>query len=349
MKKLAAVVVLFLACAAAAATAYLFYSRAHEPFQGYATPEQVVTIPRGTATPAIGRLLVNAGVVRDLTTFRVAVWLTGDDRRLQAGEYQFDRPMSAIDVLGKIATGDVVLLTLTFREGLTIKEMAAVFEAGGFGTAASFVEAAGDVSLIRPLDPSATDLEGYLFPDTYAFPRGTGASGVVRQMIGRFEQALTPSLRDQAIKRKQSIRELVTLASLVEKETARPEERGTVAGVYANRLRIGMPLQCDPTVIYALELAGTYDGNIRRADLSVDSPYNTYRYPGLPPGPIAAPGSGSLEAAAAPADVPYLYFVSRNDGSHIFAQTLAEHNRNVRQFQIEYFRQLRAKERQGQD
>jgi UPF0755 protein len=144
-----------------------------------------------------------------------------------------------------------------------------------------------------------------------------------------------------------SVRQLVTLASLVEKETARPDERPAVAGVYANRLRIGMPLQCDPTVIYALQQAGTYDGNIRRADLAFDSPYNTYRYPGLPPGPIAAPGRGSLEAAAAPADVPYLYFVSRNDGSHVFARTLAEHNRNVRQYQIEYFREQRRRAREA--
>jgi UPF0755 protein len=133
-------------------------------------------------------------------------------------------------------------------------------------------------------------------------------------------------------------RQLVTLASIVEKETGNPMERPLVASVYENRLRIGMALQCDPTVIYALELAGRYDGNIRRDDLSVDSPYNTYRYPGLPPGPIASPGRASLEAVAHPADSDYLYFVSRNDGSHVFAKTLAEHNKNVQKYQVEYFR-----------
>jgi UPF0755 protein len=138
----------------------------------------------------------------------------------------------------------------------------------------------------------------------------------------------------EPLPRAMTIREWVTLASLVEKETASPDERPTVAGVYANRLRIGMALQCDPTVIYALMKAGRWDGNIRRADLQIDSPYNTYRYPGLPPGPIASPGRASLEAARQPADVPYLYFVSRGDGTHVFSATLAEHNANVRKYQI---------------
>jgi UPF0755 protein len=133
-------------------------------------------------------------------------------------------------------------------------------------------------------------------------------------------------------------RQAVTLASLVEKETGKADERSLVAAVYRNRLKIGMAMQADPTVVYALRKAGNYDGNIRKEDLSLDSPYNTYRYPGLPPGPIAAPGKASLEAALKPADVPYLYFVSRNDGSHVFARTLAEHNRNVREFQVLYFR-----------
>jgi UPF0755 protein len=197
---------------------------------------------------------------------------------------------------------------------------------------------------VAEIDPEAENLEGYLFPDTYALPRHADASMVVSQMVGRFMEVLTPEVRAGTAEQTLSIRQLVTLASLVEKETAVPEERTVVAGVYANRLRTGMLLQCDPTVIYALQLAGTYDGNIRRADLSIDSPYNTYRYAGLPPGPIAAPGRGSLEAAANPAEVDYLYFVSRNDGSHEFARTLAEHNRNVQRYQVEYFRALRRAE-----
>jgi UPF0755 protein len=164
-------------------------------------------------------------------------------------------------------------------------------------------------------------------------------------MVERFAKVLTPELRQAASDRGRTIRQLVTLASIVEKETAQAGERPEVAAVYSNRLQIGMALQCDPTVIYALERVGKFDGNLRRDDLQFDSPYNTYRYPGLPPGPIAAPGKASLEAAAHPADADFLYFVSRNDGSHAFARTLDEHNRNVQQFQVQYFRARRAAER----
>jgi UPF0755 protein len=333
-----ALVFLVLAIAAAGTVAAVLYSRVNAPFQGYSTNEQFVEIPSGAGPLAIGSRLIAAGVVRDPLTFRAALWLTGEAPRLKAGEYRFDRPMTPREVIGKIARGEVHVLPITFREGLTFREMAAVFEAGGFGQAAAFVEAASDGALIHDVDPEAKDLEGYLFPDTYAFARGTTAARVVRAMVDRFVQVLTPELRATAAARGLSVRQLVTLASLVEKETARPEERPLVASVYANRLRIGMGLQCDPTVIYALQLAGRYDGNIRRADLMIDSPYNTYRYPGLPPGPIAAPGLGSLEAAARPADTDFLYFVSRNDGSHEFSRTLAEHNRHVRRYQVEFFR-----------
>jgi len=222
---------------------------------------------------------------------------------------------------------------VTFREGLTVREMAAVFESAGFGSAADFIAASRNAALIKDLDPEARDLEGYLFPDTYTLPRSATAVQLIERMVNRFQKAATPELRQAATARGLTLRQLVTLASLVEKETAKPDERPVVSGVYTNRLKIGMGLQCDPTVIYALMLAGRYDGNIRKGDLQIDSPYNTYRYAGLPPGPIAAPGEASLHAAANPADVPYLYFVSRNDGSHVFSTTLDEHNRNVNEFQ----------------
>jgi UPF0755 protein len=253
--------------------------------------------------------------------------------------------MTPSDVVAKLAKGDVYLRPITFREGLTIRQMAAVFEERGFGPRTEFERAAGNGQRIAGIDPDAPDLEGYLFPDTYALPRRTTADQLVERMVRRFEQTLTPELRARAAGRGLSVRELVTLASLVEKETARGEERPLVAAVYSNRLAIGMGLQCDPTVIYALERAGSYDGNLTRAGLQIDSPYNTYRYAGLPPGPIAAPGKASLEAAADPADVPYLYFVSRNDGSHAFATTLDEHNRNVHEWQVLYHRNKAARPR----
>jgi UPF0755 protein len=341
MKKLIAAALLLLV-AALAAVMFVFYQRVHRPFRGYDAPDRLVEIPAGLGTRAIGERLAAAGVVRDTTTYRVALWVSGRERTLQAGEYRFDRPMTPLEVLDKIARGDVDRIRVTFPEGLTIDEMAAIYEHEGLGSAAAFAEAARDVAPIASLDAEARDLEGYLFPDTYSVPRHIAAPQLVRVMVARFREVAPRELRGAAQERGWTLRQLVTVASLVEKETAKPEERPIVAAVYANRLRAGMALQCDPTVIYALQRAGTYDGNIRRVDLSIDSPYNTYRFAGLPPGPIAAPGRGALEAAANPAAVPYLYFVSRNDGSHEFAETLREHNRNVQKYQIQYFRDLRA-------
>jgi UPF0755 protein len=337
VKRLVAAFVVLVAVAAVAFGGW-FALGIQRPFKGYATPEQFVEIPTGSSSAAMGRRLADAGVVRSAAAFRAAVWQRGAGRRLQAGEYRFDHPMSAVEVVDKIARGDVYLRSITFREGLSIKQMAELFEAKGFGPASDFARAARNVDEIRELDPAAADLEGYLFPDTYALPRRATAEQLVSRMVTGFQKALTPEVRQQAAARGMSVRELVTLASIVEKETGKPDERPLVAAVYANRLKIGMGLQCDPTIIYALERAGRYTGNLTREDLHLDSPYNTYRYAGLPPGPIASPGRASLEAAAAPADVSYLYFVSRNDGSHAFASTLDEHNRNVHQYQVEYFR-----------
>jgi UPF0755 protein len=313
----------------------------NRPYQGFQGAEQFVDIPPGAGPAGIARRLVQAGVVRDAATFRLAVWLTGDGRRLQAGEYRFDRAVSARQVVEKIARGDVYLRPLTFPEGLTMRQMAALYEQKGFGTAADFLTAARNVSLVSSVDPAATDLEGYLFPDTYALPRHATADQLIARMVAGFRKALTPDVLQKAAGRGLGVRQLVTLASIVEKETGNAGERPLVAAVYSNRLKIGMGLQCDPTVIYALERAGRYDGNLTRENLTFDSPYNTYRYAGLPPGPIANPGRSSLEAAADPADVPYLYFVSRNDGTHAFATTLEEHNRNVEEFQRKYFRDRR--------
>lgn len=309
-----------------------FSLRFNQPYRGYDTAEQFVELTPGDGTQAIGRKLVSSGVIRDRWSFRIALAMTGAARRLKAGEYRFDRPMTATEVVGRIARGEVYLRPITFPEGLTILEMSRIYESRGFGPSSEFVSAARNTALVADLDPTARTLEGYLFPETYNLSRHAGAPELVRMMVGRFHQIFTP-LREEARARGLSPRQVVTLASLVEKETARVDERPTVAGVYLHRLRIGMALQCDPTVIYALELAGRYTGNLTREGLSIDSPYNTYRYPGLPPGPIASPSRASLQAAAQPADGEYLYFVSRNDGSHAFARTLDEHNHNVYKYQ----------------
>jgi UPF0755 protein len=320
--------------AALAAFAGVLHLRVDEPFRGYTGDEQFIDIPPGSGPAVIGRRLVDAGVVRDRLTWRVALFESGSARALKAGEYRFAAALSPRQVIARLVKGDVYLRPVTFPEGLTIAEMAQIFQKNGFGSTADFVQAASDVSLVKALDPEARDLEGYLFPDTYGLPRHTSAAQLVAQMVGRFKQVFGDDLIAAATARNMKVREVVTLASIVEKETARPEERPTVAAVYLNRLRIGMGLQCDPTVIYALQKAGRYTGNLTRENMQFDSPYNTYRYAGLPPGPIAAPGRASLQAALNPAPVDYLYFVSRNDGTHVFSKTYEEQRRNVQDFQI---------------
>jgi UPF0755 protein len=333
---------LLLVIAAGASLVAWFYVRSALPYQGYLGGERFVEIPPGAGSRAIGDRLVEAGVVQDTWTYRIGLWRTGQGRHLKAGEYRFTRPMTALDVIEMLARGDVYVINVTFPEGLTVAEMGRIFEAHGLGPAVAFVDAARDASPMTALDPGAADLEGYLFPETYPLSRHTGASALVSLMAARFRHVFGPELGAAVRARGLTVRQAVTLASIVEKETARPEERPIVAAVYENRLRLGMPLQCDPTVIFALERAGRYTGNLRRDDLGFDSPYNTYRYGGLPPGPIAAPGRASLEAVVHPAAVNFLYFVSRNDGSHEFARTLEEHNRNVRKWQVQYFQHKRA-------
>ncbi len=335
--------VVVLASGATAVAVWLGWNGMHEPYKGYGGAEQFVTIRQGAASAEIGRALADARVVRDGRLFRAAVWWSGHGRSLKAGEYRFDRAVTPLDVIDVLVRGDVYTQRITFPEGLTIEEMAKLYETNGFGLAREFVEAARSPERIRDLDPGAADLEGYLFPETYAMPRHVPASRVIGAMVDRFRSVYGEEMRTRAAAEGLTVRQLVTLASIVEKETGKPEERPMVAAVYRNRMKIGMPMQADPTIVYALQKAHTYNGNIRRDDLAMDSPYNTYKYPGLPPGPIASPGKASLEAALMPADVPYLYFVSRNDGSQVFASTLAEHDRNVRKFQVEYFRNQRAR------
>jgi UPF0755 protein len=337
MKKFALFVLLLVVLAGGGA-AWWFYTGIDRPYKGYDAPETFIEIPQGTGSVAIAKRLADAGVVRDVNSFRLALWLRGEGRRLQAGEYHFDQPVSARQVADKIARGEVYFRPITFPEGLTIKQMAALYESKGFGPAKEFVDAAKNGGLVAAIDPGAKDLEGYLFPDTYKLPRHSTAPQLVARMVQAFMKALTPELIDAAEARHLTVRQFVTLASIVEKETGNTDERPLVAAVYGNRLKIGMGLQCDPTVIYALDRAGLYNGNLTRENLQYDSPYNTYRYAGLPPGPIASPGRASLAAAVHPADVSYLYFVSRNDGSHAFATTLDEHNRNVQKYQVQYFR-----------
>ena len=333
-----ALAALLAALIVAGVTATRLVARWEAPFHGYSTADVFVEIAPGSSALAIAHQLVGSGVVQDLWAWRYALWKTSLGRELKAGEYRFNRPLSALEVIDKIAQGKVHLRPITFPEGLTISAMALIFGQSSFGTTAAFLEASRRVEMIVALDPEASSLEGYLFPDTYSLPRTATADDLAETMVARFKVVFGESLRRQAAETGLSVPEVVTLASLVEREAALAEERPLIAAVFRNRLSMGMALQCDPTVIYALDRAGLYDGNLTRANLTFDSRYNTYRYSGLPPGPIAAPGLPSLEAAVQPADVGYLYFVSRNDGSHVFASSLREHNRNVREYQRRFFR-----------
>jgi UPF0755 protein len=289
------------------------------PYEGF-NGEVYVEIPRGATANAIAQTLAENGVVRSRYDFLLAR-LAARNRVLQAGEYRFTRPASAVEVFDRIARGDVFAIELVVPEGKNIFDIAALAEHAGLFSAAEFLKAARDPSMIRDLDPHAPTLEGYLFPNTYKLGRKTTPDRLCRTMTGKFRE-IWKSLKTDA-----DVHRTVTLASLVEKEGKVAEERPQIAAVYANRLRIGMKLDCDPTTIYAALLAGKYTGTIYRSDLDRDDPYNTYKSPGLPPGPIANPGRASLEAALRPAESEALYFVLRPDGSgaHHFSSTIAEH------------------------
>ncbi len=302
------------------------------PVRAVDAPPQPLVVAPGSSAEAIGRQLAELGLVRHPLVFRTLVFVRGVGSVLKAGEYSLDGPLSLEQIVDILARGEVVRNEVTIPEGLNMVETSEIVAMRGV-SADEFLKAAHDPALIRDLDPQASDLEGYLFPDTYDVPRTADPIPVlVARMVQRFRDVIAPEL-PRIAEQGRTVRQVVILASLVERETAREEERARIAAVFLNRLRRGMLLQTDPTVIYALRLAGKWDGNIRRVDLQIDSPYNTYRYPGIPPGPIASPGRGALLGVVQPADVKDLYFVSRNDGTHQFSETLGQHNRAVDRYQ----------------
>jgi UPF0755 protein len=300
--------------------------------RGPAEPPATVLVPPGASVDAIGRRLCALGLVRHPWVFRALVWQKGVGSSLQAGEYALEGPLSLDDLVTMMARGQVVRHELTVPEGKCLDDITEIVAARGLDGDA-FQRAAREVSRIQDLDPEAKDLEGYLFPDTYDVPQvEDAAQALTVRMVDRFRAVVAPHLAGLSLRRL-TLRQLITLASIVELETARADERPRIAAVFLNRIEKGMPLQTDPTVIYAMRKAGRWDGNIRKRDLDIDSPYNTYRHPGLPPGPIASPGRESILAVLHPADSKDLYFVSRNDGSHQFSVTLEEHNRAVERYQ----------------
>jgi UPF0755 protein len=282
-----------------------------------------VLLKPGWSTRHIASELKEQGVIRNAHGFLLYHYVF-KPKTLKAGEYKFENSTNALLVHDRLRRGDVYVHYVTVPEGFNMFEIGEAVEAEGLGKQADFVDQAKkQIALIKDVDPEATSLEGYLFPDTYGFSRTQSMSDIVAVMVRRFKQEAN------AIGLKSDVHRTVTLASIVEKETAAGEERPMVASVYSNRLRINMALDADPSVIYAALLAGRYQGTIHQSDLQYDSPYNTYRHAGLPPGPIANPGKASLQAAMNPAQTDYLYFVSDNNGHHRFARTLDEHSRNV--------------------
>ena len=324
MKSLAAKTfsVLVLAAVVAVASAALWIEfDAERPYFGGKAPV-LVDIPPGTRSITISRMLENSGVIRSRYTFLILHYIKRQ-RTLKAGTYSFEKPLAPKEIVRELISGEVAKQEITIPEGYNRFDIAALVEAAGFATRDDFLKAAADTSLIADLDPNAPSLEGYLFPDTYQFPRHGGATPVVRAMVSRFRKVYNALLtKDQNV----STHDVVTLASMIEGETGNAEERPVVASVFYNRLRRGLPMQCDPTVIYAAILKNSYAGVIRQADLNSNSPYNTYIHTGLPPGPISNPGKAALIAALHPATTKYIYFVANNTGRHTFSRTLTEHN-----------------------
>jgi UPF0755 protein len=312
-------------------TAAWFAAAFYLPYQGFSGEGVYVVVPHGASRRSIARLLADNGVIRSPIVFE-AISRNHPRRTLQAGEYYFDHAQTPSQVFWQIAEGRVVTISVTVPEGLTIFEAADLFGKSGLTTRSSFLDAARDPSSIHDLAPDARTLEGFLFPATYQFPRHVSAPDITATMVRRFREIWTTLEPSPDSRGARSVETVVALASLVERETPVPDERPVVASVFANRLRLNMPLQCDPTVAYALEMEGRYTGRLDARDLSINSPYNTYRHAGLPPGPIASPGERSLRAALTPAETDYLYFVANTQGGHFFAKTLAEHNRNVSRY-----------------
>lgn len=293
--------------------------------------DEVITIEPGMGAREVVERLYERGVIRNRYPALMYLLLNPAGRRLQAGDYEFESPISPLAALEKIRRGAVATRKIMFRPGLTIYEVNDLLP--NRPPEGKLDPALLDARLIADLDPAATSLEGYIFPDTYTVPKRATNAEILAEAVARFRRAWTPELRRQAEARRMTLREVVTLASLIEEEAADDAERPLVSSVFHNRLRKGMRLECDPTFIYAAKLNRTWDGNVNNpAHRRLVSPYNTYLAAGLPPGPIASPSEKSLRAALQPAQTDYLYFVLGAGGRHRFSRTETEHQLAVAEY-----------------
>jgi UPF0755 protein len=322
-------VVALILCLAGGGAVLFLYQYATTP-AGTAETRSVVWIKPGQNFSETAAQLEKAGLVRHPKRFRWLAYLKRDETRIRAGEYLLCASMSPWAILDTMVRGETLLHKAVIPEGASIFDIGKILERAGLVSEKAFLQAASDPALIKALGIEGHTLEGYLFPETYHFPRGVTAEHIASKMVAHFRSVFTPAWVERAHAMGSTIHQVATLASIVEKETARPEERPLIAAVFLNRLKRAMRLESDPTVIYGIK---DFDGNLTRKDLKTMSPYNTYRIKGLPPGPIANPGRASIEAVLYPSEEPYLYFVSRNDGSHHFSRTLSEHNRMVWRYQ----------------
>jgi peptidoglycan lytic transglycosylase G len=291
--------------------------------------DQVFIVKEGSSLKEVAADLEKTGLITNRTLFVLWTRVKGYGKDIRAGEYSLSPAMAPVQMIEILRKGLVILHPVTIPEGFTRDQIADALAAKGLADKRRFLELTQDKALVRQYGISGPSFEGYLFPDTYHFSRGTPALAILDTMVKRFKQVVTPLLEvSQGTGMK--FEEVVILASIVEKETGRPEERPLIASVFLNRLRLGMRLESDPTVIYGIE---NFDGDLKKKDLADKTPYNTYVIHGLTPGPIANPGLESIKAVLDPAKTDYLYFVSKNDGSHHFSKTLAEHNRAVEIYQ----------------
>ena len=306
---------------------FVLYYRLEHPPPARAGLARKTTIffPAGTSTSGIFRILAREGVVEDARLAEIYYRIYRSATPLKAGEYAFDRPMPIDEIINRMGRGDVVKYTIVVPEGLTAEETFQLFWNRGIGGPEAFRSALRETELLPGVTNGVTDLEGFLFPDTYLVTRTTSARAIVDLMTAEFRKNFTPEMREKARTQGLTLEQAVTLASIVEKESALSREGPTIASVYLNRLRRGMRLQADPTVIYALKHDGKWTGTLYRSDYTYDSPYNTYVYEGLPPGPICSPGIDALKSAALPARTDYLYFVADASGGHTFSRTYEEH------------------------
>jgi UPF0755 protein len=302
------------------------------PYKGWEGERAEVVLEGGLDAGSMLRRLQQAGVIEDPLPLRIWLSWKGGSGELHAGEYRFTAPATPLEVLSRLRSGDVLLHTVTLPEGLVLEETAERLADAGFATVEEFLALFRSPAQLNGWDSEAVDLEGYLFPETYSFPRGATATKITQAMIERFRDVTGEEYRAAAKRVGLTLREAVTLASLIEKETGLPEERARISRVFHNRLDRGMLLQCDPTVRYALFRAGKPVGKLTYKHLEFDSPWNTYVTPGLPPGPIANPGEASLRAAVHPADGDELYFVAAPGGGHRFTTNLEAHLEAVREW-----------------